>query len=86
MGIRSVRFDPLTEALLEALVSATGKSVTDVMKDGVVALIQARANDVSTRPYDIFAELTLHADRPKAPRSKQKRAVRAAIARKLSRR
>ncbi len=85
MGTRSVRLDAQTEALLEALTAATGMSVSDVMKDGVVALANAHANDVSARPYDVFVQIKLEHS-PRVPvRSRHKRAIRKAIARKLDR-
>jgi hypothetical protein len=85
MGTRSVRLDEQTEALLEALTSATGMSVSEVMKEGVVALASAHANDVSARPYDVFAQITVGRAPPLPSRSRHKRAVSRSVARKLGR-
>jgi len=85
MGTRSVRLDARTEALLETLTAATGMSVSDVMKNGVVALAKAHANEVSARPYDVFVQIELQHSPLSPARSRHKRAVRKAIARKLGR-
>lgn len=84
MTTRSVRLDPKSEQILEALARATGMSVTDVLKEGLLALAQQHANDPSHRPYEVFATLDLGPGGEAIARSRGvKKAVRRAIARKL---
>jgi hypothetical protein len=85
MGTRSVRLDPETDALLDAIATATGESVSDVLKQGIAELAKARGGGLSTRPYDVFRSIELRSSASSEPASRHKHAVRRTIARKLSR-
>jgi hypothetical protein len=86
MGLRTVRLDEDAEKALAEVVAVTGLSVSAAMKKGLLGLREAAVRDVQRTPYDIYKELDLgpggHAI---APATQARRAVRAAIRRKLRR-
>lgn len=85
MGIRTVRLDDETEKILAQIVSVTGLSVSAAVKKGLRAL----AGDVrksGPAPYDVYKDLDLGpGGYAIAPASEVRRAVRAAVRRKLHR-
>ena len=85
MGTRSVRLDPETDALLDAIAAATGESVSDVLKHGIAELARVRGAGLSAQPYDVFRGIELRSEERGEPKSRHKRAARRAIARKLAR-
>lgn len=86
VGIRTVRLDDETEKILEEIVAVTGLSVSAAMKKGLLVLRDDVARNVQRVPYDVYKELDLGpGGYAIAPATRTRRAVRAAIRRKLQR-
>jgi hypothetical protein len=86
MGMRSVRLDKDTEAVLARLRRATGMPISEILKRGIRAYEQHARQAGEARPYEIFRRLDLGPGGwASAPASDAKRAVRAAIRRKHKR-
>jgi hypothetical protein len=86
MGIRTVRLDEDTEKVLAEVVTVTGLSVSAAMKKGLLALRNTAVREVQRVPYDIYKELDLGpGGYAVAPATRTRRAVRAAVRRKLRR-
>lgn len=86
MGIRTVRLDEETEKVLAEIVTVTGLSVSAAMKKGLLVLRNYAVREAQRIPYDIYRELDLGpGGYAIAPASRTRRAVRAAIRRKLRR-
>lgn len=86
MATRTVRLDHEAEAVLRQIREATGLPISEVLKRGLRSL-QERVEHESTRtPYDIYKELDLGpGGYAIASSTDVKRAVRAAIKKKLGR-
>jgi len=86
VGIRTVRLDPETEQALDQVVRATGLSVSAALKKGLLTLREEVARQARRTPYDVYRELDLGpGGYAIAPSTDTRRAVRAAIRRKLRR-
>ena len=85
MGTRSVRLDAEAETLLRALTADKARSVSDVLKQGLLVLHrQHRPRQRS--PYEVYCGLDLGAGGYARGSSRDSRAsVRASIRRKLVR-
>ena len=88
MGTRSVRLDEETERALGALASATGASVSEILKRGVLSLRDATLNASPRGAWQVYRELDLGPGGDAlAPARESKRAVGAVLrARHKSRR
>lgn len=86
MAAKTVRLDDDTEKILQELVNRTGLSISEVVKQGILALRDQIAASPRRIPYDIFRELDLgpggHAS---APSTDTRQGARDAIRRKLRR-
>jgi hypothetical protein len=86
MAIRTVRLDEETEKALEHVVTATGLSVSQAMKKGLLILRDEVAHEATRIPYDVYKELDLGpGGYAVAPATQTRRGVRTAIRRKLRR-
>ncbi len=59
MSTRTVRLDDETEMTLERLRSATGLSISEVLKRGLKAYEAQARQQAQRKPYDIYCELDL---------------------------
>lgn len=86
MSIRTVRLDDETEKALAQIVKTTRLSISDTLKQGVLAL-REKLNDKPRRtPYEIYKSLDLGPGGDAiAPSTDTRRAVRRAIKKKLGR-
>ncbi|OLC46754.1 MAG: hypothetical protein AUH43_13225 [Acidobacteria bacterium 13_1_40CM_65_14] len=86
MATRTVRLDDEAEAALRKIREATGLPISEALKRGLRALQQRVEHESHRTPYDIFRELD-HGPGGSAiaPSTDSKRAVRAAIKKKLGR-
>jgi len=86
MATRTVRLDDEAEAALRKIREATGLPISEALKRGLRALQQRVEQESHRTPYDIFRELD-HGPGGSAiaPSTDSKRAVRAAIKKKLGR-
>lgn len=86
MGVRTVRLDDETEAVLAELIDRAGLSVSEVLKRGVLALRDELARRPMRSPYAIYASLDLGpGGYAVAPSSDTRRGVREALRRKHGR-
>jgi hypothetical protein len=86
MATRTVRLDDEAEAALRQVREATGLPISEVLKRGLRSLQEQVKDAMARTPYDIYRELD-HGPGGSAiaPSSETKRAVRAAIKKKLGR-
>jgi len=84
MATRTVRLDPEAETALASLTKATGLSISEVLKRGLMAYKeQAQNAPAKNSPYDLFQRLDLGpGGYARAAAKDAKVAVRTAIARK----
>lgn len=59
MGTRTVRLDDEAEKTLERLRSITGLSISQVLKEGLIAFEIQALQQAKRKPYDIYRELDL---------------------------
>jgi hypothetical protein len=86
MATRTVRLDDEAEAALQQIRDATGLPISEALKRGLRSLQERVKHEAKRTPYDIYRELD-HGPGGSAiaPSSETKRAVRAAIRKKLGR-
>ena len=86
MAIRTVRLDTEAEATLREIQDATGLPISEALKRGLRSLKERVTLEAGRTPYDIYCELD-HGPGGSAiaPSRDTKRAVRAAIKKKLGR-
>ena len=86
MPLHSVRLDEETEEALSRVCDATGASVSQVVKSGIVALSERLIRRAAVRPFDLYQRLDLgpggHA---RAPARRAKQAIREILKRKHGR-
>jgi hypothetical protein len=86
MATRTVRLDDESEGLLRELQTATGQSVSAVLKRGLVALRESMRENTAKHPYSVYEQLDLgpggHA---RAPARKAKQSLRAVLERRRTR-
>lgn len=86
MGIKTVRLDRRSEALLRDLVRRTGMNASQTLKAGLQALHRSLQEDRGKRPWDVYRTLDLGpGGYARAPASQAKQAVREIIRRKHGR-
>jgi len=86
MGIKTVRLDPRSEALLRELVQRTGLNTSQTFKAGLQALHQSLQADSRGRFYEVYQSLDLGpGGYARAPAREAKRAVGEIIRRKHGR-
>lgn len=86
MSLRSVRLDEETEEALGRVCRATGASVSEVIKQGIVTLATRLARRAGPRPFDIYSQLDLGpGGYARAPARKAKQAVSQLIREDLKR-
>lgn len=61
MGTRTVRLDDEAEKTLATLRRITGKSISEVFKEGLIAYKNIALQAANERPYDIYCQLDLGA-------------------------
>ena len=86
MATRTVRLDDEAEAALQQIRDATGLPISEALKRGLRSLQDRVVHEAGRTPYDIFRQLD-HGPGGSAiaQSSETKRAVRAAIKKKLGR-
>jgi hypothetical protein len=86
MATRTVRLDEEAEAALRNIRDATGLPISEALKRGLRALEERVSHQADRTPYDIYRELD-HGPGGSAigPSTDTRRAVRAAIRKKLGR-
>jgi hypothetical protein len=86
MAMRTVRLDDEAEAALSQIREATGLPISEALKRGLRSLRERVTHDAARTPYDVFRELD-HGPggSARAASTDAKRAVRAAIRKKLGR-
>ena len=86
MATRTVRLDDEAEAALQQIRDATGLPISEALKRGLRSLQDRVRHETGRTPYDIYCELD-HGPGGSAiaPSGDTKRAVRAAIRKKLGR-
>ena len=86
MATRTVRLDDEAEAALRQIREATGLPISEALKRGLRALQERVRHETKRTPYDIYRELDHGPGGSAIARSTDtKRAVRAAIKKKLGR-
>lgn len=86
MATRTVRLDEEAEEALRRIREATGLPISEALKRGLRTLQERVAQEAQRTPYDIYRELDLGPGGSAiAPSTETKRAVRAAIKKKLAR-
>jgi hypothetical protein len=86
MATRTVRLDDESERLLRELQTATGQSVSAVLKRGLVALRQSLRENTARHPYDVYEQLDLGpGGYARAPARRAKQSIRAVLERKRKR-
>lgn len=86
MGIRAVRLDPRSEALLRDLVRRTGMNASQTLKAGLQVLHETLQADSGSRFSEIYRTLDLGpGGYARAPASEVKRGIREIIRRKIGR-
>ncbi len=85
MTTRTVRLDPKTERVLEEVTRATGLSISEVLKRGLLALRDdVRSSGVGRTPYEIYETLDIGlGGDAKGSSAQVRQTVRASIRRKL---
>ena len=86
MATRTVRLDDEAEASLQQIRDATGLPISEALKRGLRSLQERVTHETGRTPYDIYRQLD-HGPGGSAiaQSSETKRAVRAAIKKKLGR-
>jgi len=86
MATRTVRLDDEAEAALRQIREATGVPISEALKRGLRSLGERIKREAQRTPYDIYRELD-HGPGGSAiaPSTDTRRAVRAAIKKKLGR-
>ena len=86
MATRTVRLDDEAEAALQQIRDATGLPISEALKRGLRSLQERVTHETGRTPYDIYRQLD-HGPGGSAiaQSSETKRAVRAAIKKKLGR-
>ncbi|MGH7804748.1 MAG: hypothetical protein ACREQJ_10400 [Candidatus Binatia bacterium] len=80
MGTRTVRLDEDSERALDEIRSATGMSVSGVLKRGLAAVREKLGTGSSATPYEIYSSLDLGpGGYSRAPARQAKKAVRAIL-------
>jgi hypothetical protein len=83
MGTRTVRLDEETEMLLEEVRRATGLSISEVLKRGIVAFCEETSRRATRTPFDVYKELDLGpGGYAIAPSTQTRRGVREALQKK----
>jgi negative regulator of replication initiation len=59
MATRTVRLDPEAEQVLAALTRSTGHSISDVLKQGLLAYQRQTQETAERGPYEVFSQLDL---------------------------
>ena len=86
MSIRTVRLDDETERVLKQIVQTTQLSISDTLKQGLLALRGDLAHKAHRVPYDIYKTLDLGpGGYAIAPSTGTRRGVQKAIEKKLRR-
>ena len=86
MSTRTVRLDTEAEKTLKEIQQATGMSVSDALKRGLIELRNDLARQASTTPYDIYKQLDLGPGGYAVGSSREtRRTIRDAIRKKLKR-
>lgn len=86
MALRTVRLDEDSEKILGQLVKETGMSISDVLKEGLLALQMRLPESPQRTAYEIYQELDLGpGGYAVASSTEVRRGVQEAIRRKLSR-
>jgi hypothetical protein len=87
MALRTVRLDEDSEKILKELMMETGKSISAVLKEGLLALLDRQTSMAPRRTaWEIYEELDLGlGGYAIAPSTEVRRGVREAIRRKLGR-
>ncbi len=81
MALRTVRLDDASEQILAELMTGTGKSISTVLKEGLLAL-KDRESGVASRPAKVSEEVDLGSDGcATAPATELRRGVRDAMIR-----
>ena len=84
MSIKTVRLDPISEALLADLVRRTGMNASQALKAGLVALHETLEAKGHERPYDVYMQLDLGpGGYARVPARRAKQAVPSVIRRKV---
>lgn len=86
MATRTVKLDDETERLLDQLVHATGLSISEVLKKGLLTL-RERLEETSARSaWDVYADLDLGPGGYSiAPSAESRRNIQEALRRKFGR-
>lgn len=85
MATRTVRLDDEAEAALDEIRKATGLAISEALKQGLRTL-RERIREPEQTPYDAYRQLDLgRGGYAVAPSTDTRRAVKAAIRRKLGR-
>jgi hypothetical protein len=86
MATRTVRLDAEAEAALRHIREATGLPISEALKRGLRSLEERVRRDTQCTPYDVYRQLD-HGPGGSAiaPSTDTRRAVRAAIKKKLGR-
>jgi hypothetical protein len=86
MAIRTVRLDHEAEQTLKEVQDATGWPISEALKRGLRSLRDQIRNDVSKRPYDVYAAFDLGpGGYARVPSTDVKRGIREALRRKHGR-
>ncbi len=86
MAVRTVRLDDDSERILGELTEETGMTISAVLKEGLLALRNHRAESPRRAAYELYEELDLGpGGYATAPSTESRRGVREAIRRKHSR-
>lgn len=86
MGTRTVRLDEETERTLQEIRHATGLSISEVLKRGILAFHEEISRMASTAPFEVYRELDLGpGGYTIAPSTDVRRGVREALTRKHKR-
>lgn len=87
MALRTVRLDDDSERILKELIMETGMSISAVLKEGLIALRERRAQAAPRRTaWEIYEELDLGPGGDAiAPSTEVREGVQKAIRRKLGR-
>jgi hypothetical protein len=86
MATRTVRLDAEAEQVLAALTRSTGQSISEVLKQGLLAYRQQAREAARRTPYDVFRQLDLGpGGYSSTPARNAKAALRSTIARKHAR-
>jgi hypothetical protein len=85
-SMRSVRLDDEAEQALEEIRKATGASISDALKQGLLVVREALRQGAAASPYDVYASIDIGpGGYAEVPASEAKAAVRDLIRAKLRR-